>query len=302
MDYGSGRLIDLREGPNSRLSFDGFMVKSKIDSWQVDGFAMRPDLDKFGFFDNAPDHTVGFWGVYATRPLPHKHTLDVYYLGLNRKEATFERGTAQEVRHSLGARIFQPAATERPGWDFDFEGVWQFGTFGTAGIEAWTLASNTGYRFPKAPLKPRFSVNADIASGDHPGSNTLGTFNPLYPSGHYFGVFASTGSGPLNFMDIHPKVQLEAPHGVSIFADWIFQWRESLEDGVYAIPGFLITAADGSRARFVGDRPGTEIQWQANRHLWFQADYGIFYAGPFIKDTLPGRNLNYWALWVGYKF
>jgi hypothetical protein len=302
MDYGSGRLIDVREGPNSRLSFDGFMVKSKIDSWQVDGFAMRPDLDKFGFFDNAPDHTVGFWGVYATRPLPRKHTLDVYYLGLNRKEATFERGTAQEVRHSLGARIFQPAATERPGWDFDFEGVWQFGTFGTAGIEAWTLASNTGYRFPKAPLKPRFSVNADIASGDHPGSNTLGTFNPLYPSGHYFGVFASTGSGPLNFMDIHPKVQLEAPHGVSIFADWIFQWRESLEDGVYAIPGFLITAADGSRARFVGDRPGTEIQWQANRHLWFQADYGIFYAGPFIKDTLPGRNLNYWALWVGYKF
>jgi hypothetical protein len=302
MDYGSGRLIDVREGPNSRLSFDGFMVKSKIDSWQVDGFAMRPDLDKFGFFDNAPDHTVGFWGVYATRPLPRKHTLDVYYLGLNRKEATFERGTAQEVRHSLGARIFQPAATERPGWDFDYEGTWQFGTFGSGNIKAWTIASNTGYRFPTAPLKPRFSVNADIASGDHPGSNTLGTFNPLYPSGHYFGVFASTGLGPLNFMDIHPKVQLEAPHGVSIFADWIFQWRQSLGDGVYAIPGFLITAADGSQARFVGHRPGTEVQWQANRHLWFQADYGIFFAGPFLKETLPGRNLNYWALWAGYKF
>ena len=202
----------------------------------------------------------------------------------------------------MGARIFHPAATERPGLDFDFEGVWQFGTFGTAGIEAWTLASNTGYRFPTVPLKPRFSVNADIASGDHPGGNTLGTFNPLYPSGHYFGVFASTGPGPLNFMDIHPKVQLEASHGVSIFADWIFQWRESLEDGLYAIPGFLITAADGSRARFVGDRPGTEVQWQANRHLWFQADYGIFYAGRFVKETLPGRNLNYWALWAGYKF
>jgi Alginate export len=302
MDYGSGRLIDVREGPNSRLSFDGFTVKSKIDSWQVDGFAMRPDLDKFGFFDNAPDHTVGFWGVYATRRLPHKHTLDVYYLGLNRKEATFERGTAQEVRHSLGARIFQPAATERPGWDFDYEGTWQFGTFGSGNIEAWTIASNTGYRFPTAPLKPRFSVNANIASGDHPGSNALGTFNPLYPSGHYFGVFASTGPGPFNFMDIHPKVQLDASHGVSIFVDCTFQWRQSLEDGVYAIPGFLIAAAGDSRARFVGHRPGTEVTWQANRHLWFQADYGIFYAGRFVKETLPGRNLNYWALWAGYKF
>ena len=84
--------------------------------------------------------------------------------------------------------------------------------------------------------------------------------------------------------------------------DWIFQWRESLQGGVYAVPGFLIRAADGSQARFVGNRPGTQIRWQANRHLWFQGDYGIFYAGRFLKETQPGRNLNYWALWAGYKF
>ncbi len=33
--------------------------------------------------------------------------------------------------------------------------------------------------------------------------------------------------------------------------------------------------------------------------VWFQADYGIFYAGRFLKETQPGRNLNYWALWAG---
>lgn len=51
-----------------------------------------------------------------------------------------------------------------------------------------------------------------------------------------------------------------------------------------------------------GHRPGTEVHWQANRHLWFQADYGIFYAGKFVKESQPARNLNYWALWAGYKF
>ena len=51
--------------------------------------------------------------MYATRSLPHKASLDLYYLGLDRKEATFQRGTAQEVRHSLGARISRPIATER---------------------------------------------------------------------------------------------------------------------------------------------------------------------------------------------
>jgi Alginate export len=302
LEYGSGRLIDVREGPNVRLSFNGFKVKAGIGPWQIDGFAVRPDTDEPGFFDNAPNHAVGFWGVYATRALPRNTLLDVYYLGLDRKEATFQRGTAQEVRHSLGARFSHPIATQKPGWDFDYEGLWQFGTFGPANIRAWTVASEAGYRIPTIQLKPRFSVKADISSGDNPNSKTLGTFNPLFPKGNYFGVLATTGPGPINFIDIHPHVETTLPHDVNVSFDWIVQWRENVNDGVYAVPGFLIRAADGSRARFVGHRPGTEVRWQANRHLWFQADYGIFYAGRFLKETQPGRNLNYWALWAGYKF
>src|SRR6201987_1831939 len=58
LEYGSGRLIDVRQGPNVRLSFAGFLVKSKIDRWLVEGFAMRPRLDKSGFFDDRPNSQV----------------------------------------------------------------------------------------------------------------------------------------------------------------------------------------------------------------------------------------------------
>ena len=302
LEYGSGRLVDVREGPNVRLSFDGFLARVQAHEWQLDGFAMRPDEDNPGFFDNTPDHTVSFWGAYATRSIPDRMQLDLYYLGQDRKDGAFQRGTAHEVRQSIGGRVSRPVATEHPGWDFDDEALWQFGSFGTADIRAWTVASETGYRIPTIPLKPRFSAKADISSGDHPSTNTLGTFNPLYPKGNYFGVLATTGPGPINFIDVHPHVELVAPQNVSLSFDWIFQWRQSLDDGVYAVPGFLIRAADGSRARFVGDRPGTEMHWQTTHHLWFQGDYGIFYAGTFLKQTQPGRNLNYWALWAGYKF
>jgi hypothetical protein len=302
MEYGSGRLIDVREGPNVRLSFDGFMVKAGIGSWQIDGFAMRPDLDNFGFFDNAPNHAVEFWGVYGARPLKKSLTLDAYYLGLDRKSATFNRGTGQEVRHSIGARLSRPVAQTKPGWDFDYEALYQFGSFGSANIRAWTVATETGYRLPTVPLKPRFSVKSDISSGDDPRTNTLGTFNPLFPKGNYFGVLATTGPGPINFIDVHPHVETVLPHDVTASFDWIFQWRESLQDGVYAVPGFLIIPAGKSDARFVGNRPGTEVHWQANRHLWFQADYGLFYSGKFVKESQPAGNLNYWALWAGYKF
>jgi hypothetical protein len=120
--------------------------------------------------------------------------------------------------------------------DFDDEALWQFGTFGSGNIRAWTVATETGYRFPNMPLKPRFSVKADISSGDHPASNTLGTFNPLFPKGDYFGVLATTGPGPINFIDVHPHVEIALPHNVAASFDWIVQWRESLDDGVYNVP------------------------------------------------------------------
>jgi hypothetical protein len=302
LEYGSGRLIDVREGPNVRLSFDGFKVKGAVGAWQVDGFAVRPDLDKPGFFDNAPNHAAGFWGLYGVRPLTKTITLDTYYLGLDRKTAAFNRGVGHEVRHTLGARLSRPVSQRKPGWDFDYEALWQFGTFGSGNIRAWTAASETGYRFPNVPLKPRFSFEADTSSGDDPRTKTLGTFNPLFPKGKFFGVIATAGPGPINFIDTHPRVEAMLPKGVTVSVDWIFLWRESLRDGVYSIPGYLIVPAGKSNARFVGHRPGTEVRWQANRHLWFQADYGIFYTGKFVKESQPGRNLNYWALWAGYEF
>jgi len=302
LEYGSGRLIDVREGPNVRLSFDGFKVKSGIGSWQIDGFALRPDLDKPGYFDNTPNGMVGFWGIYGVRPLTQSITLDLYYLGLDRTNAAFNRGVGKEVRHTVGARLSRPIAQGEPGWDFDYEGLFQFGTFGSGNIRAWTVATETGYRFTTVPLKPRFSVKADISSGDDPRSNTLGTFNPLFPKGNYFGVLATTGPGPINFIDVHPRAEATLPHGVTVSFDWIFWWRESLRDGVYAVPGFLIIPAGKSDARFVGHRPGVEARWQADSHLWFQGDVGVFYAGAFVKESQPARNLNYWALWAGYKF
>jgi hypothetical protein len=126
--------------------------------------------------------------------------------------------------------------------------VVQFGTFGPDDIRAWTFASDTGYSLTTVPLRPRFSIKADISSGDNPDSHTLGTFNAVYPIGNYFGVLADTGPGPVNFIDVHPRIQTQLPHGVSISTDLVAQWCENVNDGVYAVPGFLLVPANGSRA------------------------------------------------------
>src|SRR5215469_11170246 len=105
LNYGIGRLVAVREGPNVRQSFDGFKIMSRVGPWHIDAFAVRPAFDRFGFFDNTPDNQTGFWGIYSTRPLRRNVSMDLYYLGINTKQTTYQRGTAHELRHTLGARL-----------------------------------------------------------------------------------------------------------------------------------------------------------------------------------------------------
>jgi hypothetical protein len=130
----------------------------------------------------------------------------------------------------------------------------------------------------------------------------LGTFNSLFPVGNYFGILQDIGPGPINFRDVHPCIETVFPHAVSVFADLLVYWRKSLLDRVYSVPGTLIRPAGNSLARLVGYLPGVEVRWQIDRHAYLQVDFGIFYAGPFLRQTMPGRNRNWLSLWAGYKF
>jgi len=62
---------------------------------------------------------------------------------------------------------------------------------------------------------------------------------------------------------------------------------------VYSVPDSDYSGGKVMRAS--SDTVGRGSAWQANWHLWFQADYGIFYAGKFVKEKPVRRNLNYWA-------
>src|SRR4051812_3391420 len=130
MAYGSQRLISVRESPNIRRAFDAVRILTRFGDWHVDAFLARPVEDDPGAFNDSGDDDTNFWGVYATHPLPllEGAYVDVYYLGLDRPDATFVQGTADEQRHSVGGRLYG----KRGGWDYNVEGVFQWGTFGSS--------------------------------------------------------------------------------------------------------------------------------------------------------------------------
>lgn len=297
--YGSSRLISTREGPNVRLSFDGVKTILEFDAWRVDAFAVKPTRTKPGVFDNDPDPKQNVWGLYATTPvewLPGGNT-DLYYLGLEREAARFDQGTAHELRHSIGTRIWG----RKSGWDYNFELVYQLGTFGSGEIHAWTAASETGFMFEHAPLKPRLALRADVTSGDHdPKHPNLQTFNPLFPRGAYFGEPALIG--PANHIDVHPSLDLALSRGLTLNLNWDCFWRESLHDGIYGPAVNVIQTGQTSNARYVGHQAETMVEWRWDRHFTMTADYAHFFVGDFLKQTSLRKDVDYCSVWLTYRF
>jgi alginate export protein len=96
-NYGDGSLVSLRD-LNVRRPFDGIKLILQRHDWRIDLFAAKPIVTSPGFFDDAPDHTQTFWGIWATgtKEQSFLRQLDFYSLGLDRKNAQFDQGTARE--------------------------------------------------------------------------------------------------------------------------------------------------------------------------------------------------------------
>jgi Alginate export len=126
--FGTGRLFDNNEGPNVKLSFAGVRAIAEGEHARLDLFALRPVENNLGWFDDVRNHAQSTWGSYLTVPAPivNRGLADFYYFGLDTKSVTYNRGTARELGHTVGARVFRPTAK---GLDYNWEPRLPMGKF-----------------------------------------------------------------------------------------------------------------------------------------------------------------------------
>ena len=300
LNYGEGSLLAIRE-LNVRRTFDGVKAILRPGDWRIDLLVFRPALIKPGAFDDGIDASQALWGAWATRPIKTGsfwRQADVYYLGLDRKSATFEQGTARERRHTVGVLLH----AQQGALSMFTEADVQFGSFGTENILAWKVAHSLSWSCRDRPLRPVVSLLGAISSGDtSPASNVLQTFNPLFPRGLYYGYIDSTGSP--NATVLHPELNLTISSTVSLVATHFSFWRTSASDGIYSQPGFLIRAGTENESRYVGSLQDLALRWQADRHTTFEALATYYEAGAFLRESSPpGKNLSYFSLKMNYRF
>jgi len=283
--FGSSRLLSVRDGPNIRLAFDGARLGWKSRFGTLDLMALRPLENRPGAFDDHGEHGAHLWGAYASTARGQgAGQWDMYLLDYRRDGARFAAGVGTERRQTVGTRWFGQAGA----LDWNSELVAQGGelraTAGTLDIRAWTLATDTGWRWTN-PLQPRLGLKADIASGDgnlHDGR--LGTFNALFPKSAYFSEASLLA--PANLMDVQPTLTLRLHDAVTTELGVQMAWKHRRADAVYTTPAPLV-ALPGSAggARRIGNQYKSETRWQASEHWQWQLQLAWVDAGPALKQA-----------------
>ncbi|WP_291945699.1 alginate export family protein [Chitinophaga sp.] len=282
LDYGSGRLISVREGPNLRLYFDGVKLMYSTRNWTIDGIVMMGDTSFPGGLDNKMSKEINLWGVYSKMTVPTLPNIDLYYIGIRRDKSVFEEGSQNELRHTVGTRVWK----YQSGFTYNLEAAWQFGSFGNGNINAWTTSVEAGYLFQHIKGKPSLNLRNDYISGDRKrGDGDLQSFNPIYPKGGYFGF--SPQIGPVNLIDIHPYATIHIGKKILAGADVVMNWRYSTQDGLYRPGGTFNLPGSVSLKKYIGTGYLASIVYSMNNFVSLNCGLQYFRVGAFIKDVVP---------------
>ncbi len=296
---GSGRLMAVRDGLNSRRSFEmaRFIVENK--DYVGNLFFGREVKVPNGFFDNVSTDAPYTWGVGLTANTAKvlgKTT--IYYIGFDALTVKYNDGINPETRHTIGLRRFGNVGKR---FKYNTEFNYQFGKFGAKNISAFSIEGDWHYNFIDAKFKPDLGIKLDYMSGDgNQNDDNLGTFNPYFNNPAYFGLITQVGA--MNMFDIHPTIKLNLAEKFSMVVEADFYWRAELNDGLYGGSKALLRASNDNKSRFIGWQSGLKLDYELNRNITFSNETYLFMAGDFIKETGDSATTFYngFTVWVGF--
>lgn len=285
LKLGSGRLVDVREGPNVRRSFDMVQINYNNNKFSAKGFFSTVVKPKIKVFDNdflKFDET--FSGLYTTTNFSQAANIDAYLFYQKDDNVTYNSGTANERRSTLGIRHFGTYKT----LSYNNELVYQFGSFGKQNIVAWTFSFQLENKTTLFNKSFNIGVKTEIISGDkNSDDNKLSTFDALYPRGAYFGRVARFG--PSNLIDIHPYLNVQLKK-LYLEVDYDVFWRQSKNDGVYNA-ALLLEYPDTNNDRFIANQIGAILGYELNNHISIELESNIILPGDFLKKSNKNDNL-----------
>lgn len=305
MGLGAARLIGIREGPNIRRSYDMIRLVHNKEKTKIQAFygkEVRPlfkvfDND-FSLFDDVATNPQ-LWGVYTQFPIKNLNGMnEVYYLGFQADNSTFNDVNGNEMRHTLGLRRFGKLG-ER--WRYNSEIIYQFGKIGMDNIRAFSIDTDWHYDLTSTKWNWSPGLKLEYASGDQTADDgKINSFNPMFVNPAFYSLAATVT--PINIMGIHPSVSCQPIEQLKLYLEWAIFWRASKNDALYRPTRFINRLANGVDSRNIGNQVGGKMQYEINRHFSFDFDISYFIAGNFLEESGENENILHIAPTLNFKF
>ena len=287
-EYGDRRLIARNEWRNTTNNFQGFraILGQQRNDWQLDLLAVKPitrDLDSL----DDPEHPRWFYGALGEwRRWSSVVTFQPYWLLLQQNTS---QGRTHLEKHTVGLRAYGQFG--KSGFDWDLQGIHQFGDNGTRNVRTFATTSEAGYTFDHA-WKPRPSLFFGYASGDrNPSDGVDQRFDRLYG-------FARPWSNDdyITFDNLlAPKVRIEfQPHErLRIDGGYSAYWVDSKSDrwGGANLNAGLSPAGQGSS--FLGQELDIRARIKIGDRLDLTLGYAYFMPGDFPENLGRGEDSDF---------
>ncbi len=219
----------------------------------------------------------------------------MFHRNLSNDDFTSEAGVKGDRKDfTLGARGKGKAGS----FDYTGEIVYQFGDQAGDSIGAWALALTAGFTFDH-DWKPRIGLEYAFASGDKdPTDGKVGTFQALYPFGHYYHGHIDF-VGWRNIHDVMVAARVQPAKSWTIHLDTHFFWLAQERDSWYGASGASIRKGATGASRTLGWEIDFYSKWKlVEDRLDFWAGYSRFFAGKFVDDTGDDPDANWLFLQV----
>lgn len=286
MDMNRHRLIARNLFRNTTNSFQGAHVQlGQEKEWKIRTFLVRPVI-RFTSVRDTPDTDSVFWGVNYESRHDDWFQRDLYYYGLNDREASSSNPPV--VYHTIGLRLFKEHADGE--LDYEIESDWQFGSFGQKDHFAYYQHFEMGYTLD-APWRPRFLFHYDYASGTRdPDGSQNGQFNSLFGTPNFdldptslFSAFARENISTPGYRIILKPLQTVIFHIVNRYW-WLAQAKDEWV-------GTGLQDPTGQAGNFLGSTVQLKAYWHFISALGFEFGYVHFFKGTYVENLakIPGN-------------
>lgn len=302
--YGAGRLVDVRDGPTVRRSFDAVLGRLASPHLVLDAlFGLETPVNP-GVFDDVGGPRPQLWGAYlrSTPGTLGRFGLDAYYLGVAQGGLVYVTGPGQEVRHSIGGRWWSAGPQFRHDVEFTAQHGRFYGDAGTpdADIRAWGAAGSVAYAFTPDGWRPELSLSTGVTSGDTSATDgSLETFRSPFPNLRFAG--AATRLGPSNIYGANAGFGLSPAPTARLALTGRTFWRTSTVDAVYSPVGFP-QRASASNTAFVGGNVGLFGAWFPNEYVTVYGMAELFQPGAFLRTAPPAQTSLFFTLGSKLQF